>query len=144
MLPKTKSIIGFTLIELLVVIAITAIIGATTIPIGSAFMVRNFLNNKTDELVSSLRTAQKKSMNGKEDKEWGVEVSASQIKMFATGDSSFDQTFSIPSSISITQDTVTFNQLSGNPDATATYVLSSNTGDTYSVSINAVGAIDIN
>lgn len=134
---------GISIIELILVIAIIAIIGATTIPAGSAFLVRNQLKNTTNELVSSLRTAQINTLNGKEDRQWAIEVSGSSIKMYAVGDSSFDQTFSVPSSISITQATIVFDKLTGNPDAVATLTLSSNTGDSNTVSVNQVGTVNV-
>ncbi|MBP7842669.1 prepilin-type N-terminal cleavage/methylation domain-containing protein [Candidatus Woesebacteria bacterium] len=135
---------GFTVIELLVVISIVAIVSATIIPVGSAFLVRNHMSNKTNELVSSLRTAQISSMNGKEDMRWGVQVTASQIKLYAENDPAFNQTFAIPASITITQDTVLFNKLTGNPDATATFTITSNSSDSTVITVNEVGTVDVN
>jgi len=135
---------GLTAIELLTVVATTVIISATIIPIGSAFLVRSNLRNKSNELVSSLVTAQLNSQNNKENRQWGVEVSGTTIKLYAVGDTSFDQTFQIPGSISITNDTVVFDKLTGNPDATATFTISTNTGDTTTISVNEVGAVDVN
>lgn len=91
---------GFTLVELLLVIAIVAFVGATSIPVGSAFLVRNQLKNKTNEIVSSMRTAQLESISGKEDSQWGVSIDASEIILFKGSsyiarDSDFDQIFSI-------------------------------------------------
>lgn len=145
MAVKLNNILGFTLIELLIVIAITAILGAITIPIGSSFLVRTHHSNKTNELVSALSTAQMNSVNGKDDSLWGVEVTANQIRMYAVnGNSAFDQTYQIPSSITINQDTVVFDKLTGNPDSVANFAITTNTGDTNTVSVNEVGAININ
>lgn len=144
-MPSIAKNKGFTLIELLVVISITAIVGATTIPIGSAFLVRNHFHNKKNELVSSLRTAQINSMNGKIDSTWGVEVTSNQIKLYATnGNTDFDQTYSIPSSISITNDTVIFDKLTGNPDTVTTFNITNNAGDEATITVNEVGTVQIN
>ena len=140
-LSRVKSR-GVTLIELLVVIAIIAVIGATTIPVGSGFLIRNQFHNKTNELISSLRTAQINSLSGKQDRQWGVDISASTIKMYAVGDSNFDQSYNIPSSISITTDTIIFDQLTGNPDATATLTVSSNGGDSTTITVNELGVVN--
>jgi prepilin-type N-terminal cleavage/methylation domain-containing protein len=142
-LSRAKSR-GITLIELLVVIAIIAILGATTIPVGSGFLIRNNFANKQNELISSLRTAQLNSISGKENRQWGVEISSSTIKMYAVGDSSFDQSFNIPSSLSITTDTIVFDLLTGNPDATANLTISSSGGDSRSISVNQLGVVNVN
>lgn len=133
---------GVTLIELLVVIAIIAILGATTIPIGSGFLIRNNLANKQNELITSLHNAQLNSISGKENTQWGVEISTSNIKMFAVGNSSFDQSFDIPSSISITPATIIFDQLTGNPDAVASLTISSNQNSKI-ISINELGVVNV-
>jgi len=129
----------------LLVIAITTILGASTIPIGSSFLVRNHHSNKINEIVSALRTAQLNSLTGKEDTLWAVEVTANQIRMYATnGNTAFDQRYQIPSSITITQDTVVFNKLTGSPDSPKSFTVSTNTGDVVTVSVNEVGAVNIN
>lgn len=143
LLCRCMSKKGVTLIELLLVVTITAIIGAATIPVASSFLVRNHLRNKTNELVSSLRTAQINSINGKEDRQWGVDISATEIKMYAVGDSSFDQVYSIPSSVTITQDTIIFDKLTGNPDDTLSISVTNNVGDSNTVSVNEVGIVDV-
>ena len=138
-----KSESGFSIIELILVIAIIALVGAATIPVASGFLVRNSFRNKTNELVSSLRTAQINSINGKEDRQWGVEISTSNIKMYAVGVTDFDQIFSIPASISITQDTIVFEKLIGNPDTVAAIIVSSGAGDSSTVTVNQVGTVNV-
>lgn len=137
---------GFSLIEMLLVISITAIIGATTIPVASNFLARNHLKNKTNEVISSLRTAQINALSGKEDSQWGVNISTTQITLYkgssyAGRDSAFDQSFNIPSIISITQAEVVFDKLTGNPDTTATITISSDIGSN-TVTVNEVGTVD--
>jgi len=134
---------GITLIELLLVIAIIAIIGVVTTPLASGFLIRNYLRNTTNEIDSALKTAQNNSLSGKQDSQWGVEISASTIKMYALGNSAFNQIYNIPFSISVTQDTIVFDQLTGNPDATAEINVSSN-ADTNTINVNQVGAINVN
>lgn len=147
--PKPRSHSkGITIIELLIVIAIIAIIGASTTPMLSNFLVRNFLRNKTNELTASLRTAQINSISGKEDSQWGVNISSSDITLFkgssfASRDPDFDQPFSIPASINITNDEIMFDRLTGNPDSTATLSVSSNAGESNTVSVNEVGTVNV-
>lgn len=140
---------GVSLIEIILVIAIIALIGATTIPAGSAFLIRNHLRNKANELATSLRIAQINTLVGKEDSQWGVHISSSQIIMFkgatySAPGTSFDQDYDIPASISITQTEVVFDKLTGNPNSTATITVSSNAGDSNTVTVNEVGAVNVN
>ena len=56
---------GVTLIELLLVISIFLIVGVTSGSIASNFLVRNNLQNKVNEVVSTLRVAQLNSISSK-------------------------------------------------------------------------------
>lgn len=141
---KAKSTVGITLIELLLVVSIITILSVSTASFGLGFLFRNNLKNATNELVSSLRIAQINSMSGKVNSQWGVEVNATQIRMYAVSDPAFDQIFEIGGRVSITQDTVVFDQITGDADATATFTISGNTGDSNIVSVNEVGVVDIN
>lgn len=140
---------GFTLIELLLVIALISLVGASTIPVGSNFLVRNYLKNKTNEVVASLRTAQLNSLAGKEDSRWGVKTTANQIILFkgstyAGRDSAFDQLFAIPGSITITQTEVVFNRLTGNPVGGATTLTVASVIGSSTVVVNAAGTVNVN
>lgn len=144
---KQKS--GISLIELLLVVAIVAILGVSSAAIGQKFLVNNYLQNKTNELVSMLRTAQLNAMSGKENSQWGVSVISNQIILFkgssyASRDLAFDLSFRIPSSISVTNDELVFALINGEPNKVATYTLSTNSGDQQIVSINELGIIDVN
>ena len=130
------------------VVAIIAIVGATTIPVGSRFLVQSNFKNKTNELVASLRTAQINSFSGKGANSWGVKTTSSQIILFkgtsyALRDSAFDQIFSIPSNITFTQTEIVFNKLTGNPSPIASIVINSSIGNN-TISVNEVGAVNVN
>ena len=139
---------GVTFVELLIVIALIAIIGASTTPVLSNFLARNYLRNKTNELVASLRTAQINTIAGKEGSKWGVNTSSSNIIMFkgnsfAARDTNFDQSFSVPATITITTDEIVFDRLTGDPDAVATLTVTSNAGDSNTVTVNEVGTVNV-
>lgn len=139
---------GVTLIELLLVVAITVVVGVAVAPLGAGFLVRNQLENKTNEIVSSLRTAQLNSISGKEQSAWGMAVTANNIIMFrgstyTSPGTAFDQSFTIPRSMTITPIQVVFDPLTGNPNTPTTILLSSNTGDSSRVEVNQVGTVDV-
>lgn len=138
---------GFSLIELLLVITIIALLGTAILPVGSSFLIRNHLKNKTNEVVSSLRLAQINTLAGKENSQWGLYISANKIIMFkgssyAVPGTSFDQSYDIPASITITQTEIVFDKLTGNPNTTANIAISSNL-DSHTVSVNEVGVVDV-
>jgi Tfp pilus assembly protein FimT len=135
---------GVSLIELILVVAIISTIAIAVASFGGGFLSRNHLTNKTNEVVSSLRTAQLNTMSGKEDCQWGVETTSSRIKLYAVGDSSFDQVFAIPSGVSITSTNVVFDKLNGNSSAPTTIVVNNDVGESNSISINEVGIVDVN
>lgn len=137
---------GFSLIELILVISIIGIIAGTTIPIGSSFLARNYLHNKTNELMTSLRNAQINSLAGKQNGQWGVYVGNDQIVLFqgasfASRDQVFDQSFSIPASVSISSGEIVFD-INGLPNQSISFNLSTNTGDSRTVSVNQLGAVN--
>ena|SRR3989344_7482496 len=140
---------GVSIIELLLVVAIVTILAIPTAAVGSNFLTRNNLQNKTNEVVSSLRIAQIGSISGKEDSRWGVTVTPNQIVLFKGDtyilrDPLFDQTFSIPGSISITNFEVVFDKVTGNPSSTWLINVSNDIGESNSVSINEIGIVDVN
>jgi len=145
---KTNCQYGATIIELLLVIAIIAIIGASSGPVYSNFFARNYLHEKTSEIIYVLRTAQTNAISGKGDSKWGISISSSKITLFKgntylTRDTIFDQTFNIPQSLTITPAEIRFDKVTGNPDSTASITLTSNANQTRTVSINQTGAVNV-
>ncbi len=148
-LGKGFTHIGVTLIEILLVIAIFLIVGVTSGSIASNFLVRNNLQNKVNEVVSTLRTAQINSISSKADSRWGVTATASNIILFrgdtyATRNPIYDEKFSIPQSVTVTSFEVAFDKLTGNPNQVLTIIVSNNIGESYTVSLNEVGTVDVN
>lgn len=140
---------GVTLVEIILVIAIIAVVGATTVPVASGFLVRTYLKDKANEISISLKIAQNNSIAGKGDATWGVKIDPSNITLFsgssyASRNVGFDQVYRIPQSITITPTEVTFNKLTGNPSSASTIVLTSNAGDTKTIVLNEVGMVEVN
>lgn len=135
---------GVTLIELILVVAIFLIIGASAYPFGSGFISRNQLKNATNEIVSSLRTAQINAMSGKENRRWGVNTTATQITLYAEGDSTYDQVFEVAGVVNVSTQSVIFNNITGNPDFTATFTVNNSLGEINTVTVNEVGIVNVN
>lgn len=140
---------GITIVELLLVIALISILGAATIPVSSAMMVRSYLRDSRDELISSLFTARINSLTNKENSRWGVHTTTNQLVLFkgndfASRDPDFDQVFTTANSVSFSPNDAVFLRNTGNVDSPPTFTVSSNTGDSYTITINSVGNIDVN
>jgi prepilin-type N-terminal cleavage/methylation domain-containing protein len=140
---------GFTIIELLVVIAILLILGGLSSPFYSNFLVSNYLETKTNEVITALRTAQINAVSGKGGTRWGVNISASAITVYkgnsyATRAAAFDQIYTIPATITITNVDVAFTMTTGNPTNTPTITISNNVGKSHTVTVNSVGTVDVN
>lgn len=146
---RTNTNRGITIIELLLVISVVAIISATAVPISSNMLIRNYHRDSRDELISQLFTARINAITNKENTDWGVNTTAHQITLFkgvnyASRDTNFDKTFETPNSITVSTSEIVFQQNTGNVDSPPSFNVSSTLGDSYSISINQVGNIDVN
>lgn len=140
---------GVSLIELLLVISLIVIVGASSYSYGSASISRNNLRNKTNEIISSLRSAQINSISGKNGSVWGVSVGNGKIVMFmgpiySEPGTDFDVEYSIPSTIQVTPAEVVFGKLEGNPSQPVTITVSNNLGESNIIVVNEVGIVDVN
>lgn len=136
---------GVSLIELILVIALIAILGASTTPFLSRFVLQNNIETSTDQIIGSIRKAQEYAMDQKNNASWGVCSSGTNIRLFSGSCSSpsFSEDFDVPQSISITGlSEITFNNR-GEPSSTLIINVSSNI-KTVNISLNAAGAININ
>lgn len=71
-------------------------------------------------------------------------MTASQIRMFAVGDNTYDQLNDIPATVSITTGIVTFDGLVGDSDLPISFTVTNTVGDTRVVDVNEVGIVDVN
>lgn len=144
-----SSFSGFSLLELILSIAIFAVLGGmTAIPFASRFYNKNTLENTTNEVMSSLRTAQMNSISGKEQSMWGVHTDSTKIVMFKGSSytppgTAFDQIYTISGTLTVTAIDVIFNALTGTPSAVQTLAIQNTLGDSHSVHVNEVGTVDV-
>lgn len=139
---------GFTLPEVLLSLTLLSIIGGMTIPMYRTFMVRDDLDIATITLAQNLRRAQSLSQAADGDMTWGVRVGVGSILVYKGAsyvlrDSAFDEntqmtTLITPSGIN----EVNFSKVYGLPNATGTFMLTSQTNETRNVTINEKGMVN--
>jgi prepilin-type N-terminal cleavage/methylation domain-containing protein len=134
---------GFTLLELIIVIALIVPLAAMGIPVYTHFQIQSQLDSTTHEIVHTLRTAQQKARAGEQNRSWGVSFTASSYTEYADGDSSFDVSTSLPSSIHLSGlSAVTFDRLTGETTNTGTITVSANSiNKSHTISINQYARI---
>lgn len=139
---------GFTLIEMLLVIAVITIIAGISIPIYQSFQVRNDLDIGTVSIAHSLRRAQVLSQAVDGDTTWGISITSGSLTLFkgtsyAARDSTYDELFTIPTSITPSGvSEIVFAKFTGLPLTAGTITLTSNANETRTITINAKGMVD--
>jgi prepilin-type N-terminal cleavage/methylation domain-containing protein len=139
---------GFTLLEVLLSVAIISMLVGISLPVYESFVRRNDLDLTAQSITAMLRRAETyaRAVNG--DAAWSVEIQASTVTLFqgtifASRNTAYDETLSIPASITPSGlSEVQFSKLSATPNATGSITLSSNTNTTRTVTINAKGMVD--
>lgn len=139
---------GFTLIELLLSIAVMTVLIGLSLPVYQTFVRSNDLDLNTQTVADTVRRAETNSRGVNGDSVWGVYFTSTTTTLFkgatyATRDTSFDETTTLPSSVSQTGlSEITFSKLNATPSATGTLTLTSSTNATRQVSINAKGMVN--
>jgi prepilin-type N-terminal cleavage/methylation domain-containing protein len=140
---------GFTLLEVLLSIAAITIIAGISIPIYQAFQNRNNLDIAAVSFAQTARRAQVLSQAVSGDTSWGVYAQSGSITLFkgasfGTRDASYDETFDLPSSMTLSSPLgnfweVVFTKFTGMPQATGVLTLTSSNNETRNITLNAKG-----
>src|SRR3990167_3639901 len=122
---------GFSIIELLIVISITILLMAVAIPIYGNFQSASYLNERTAEIVQTVRTARARSAARVNDKPHGVyfDISPSGPDKFilyqgvdySGRDADYDRTIVLEDSLSLSStfgNDINFSRGLGTPSAT--------------------------
>ena len=143
---------GFTLIEVLLSVGILALITGMATPVYIAFTQRNDLSIASQTIAAMLYRAEAYSRGAYYDTNWSVDFSNATNTVtlyagttFASRDTTKDETYSIPDSLSesYTGD-VSFTKLTGLPTSppVPTITLTSNNNDSGAITVNAKGVVD--
>ena len=127
---------GFTLLEIIIVIAIMVVISAISVSTYTSLRARQAVLKDTDSIVSIMERAKSMSSNRKNDSSYGVKFSSSTAILFsgssfASGNkvSEYDLDVSVKvSSVSLSSNNteISFDKITGTPNATGTIVVSAN------------------
>ena len=138
---------GFTLLEMLLSIAILTLLAGLSVPIYRSFYTKNDLNLSSETLVHALRRAQSESQGVLNDSSRGVYIESGNIRLFsgssyATRDVNLDENFEIPQNIQLSGlNEVVFDKVSGLPQATGEFILTSVNNEVSTTTINSMGTI---
>ena len=139
---------GFTLIEVLLSVAILTLLTGLSLPVYETFMRRNDLDLTTQQVAAALRRAQTYARSVNRDSVWGVEVQTGTVTLFqgtnfATRNQNYDETFSIPSTVTASGlSGVQFAKLNETPNTTGTITLTSNANASRTITVNAKGMVE--
>ena len=145
--PTGRSLTGFTLIEILLVIVIVGLLAGVGVPIYQALQNRNDLDIAASAVVQDPRRAPILAQSVSGDSTWGARILPGSVVVFkgasyATRDQSYDETFSINTSLVISGiQEVVFAKLSGLPQTTGNTVLTSRANEARTITINSKGTV---
>jgi prepilin-type N-terminal cleavage/methylation domain-containing protein len=139
---------GFTMIEILLSFAIIGLIAGMTMPMYRTFMIRNDLDVAVSTVAQNLRRAQALAVSSDGDMTWGLHVGVGGILIFkgpsyVLRNDMFDENTSMPTSIvpsGLTE--VVFSKVTGIPQATGTFILTSQANEERTITINEKGTIE--
>jgi prepilin-type N-terminal cleavage/methylation domain-containing protein len=138
-----KSNHAFTLIELLLVITIVSILGVTTTPFLSNFLVKTNFRTTLNQVESYLQKAQAYAIDNKLDQIWGVCLSGDILRLFAGTCSSpiYSEEYNLPRNVNIANfSEVTFSKFRGEPSAVQAIVFSTDI-ESHTISLNSIGVM---
>lgn len=95
---------GFTLIEVILSVAIIVLVGATLLFSFAQLEQSTALNRASDGALVFLRLARERTIGAESNAQWGVNVAADQIRLFAGASFSGDaeDTFTLPNGVTAT------------------------------------------
>lgn len=136
---------GISLIEILLVIAIVAVIGATSTPFLSRFVLQVHFDAAYEQVIGSLHKAQAYTMDGKDNQTWGVCNVSNIVRVYSGSCNSPVQSedFTVPASVSLISFSDTTFNARGEPSSPLNFQITS-TLESADITLNSAGGITIN
>lgn len=138
---------GFSLVEIALAVAILAILIGLGMPIFNNFKIKTDLDTARNTVVHNLRRAQGLSQAIQDDDTWGVYVEPGNVVLFkgssyATRDVDYDDETVILDSFEISGvSEVVFDKLTGLPQSTGDIIITSNTNENRTITVNSKGMV---
>lgn len=144
--PPNKSASGFTFIELIFSVGLLFIVFGLTTGFYIRFFTQNAVENTQRQLGASLRKAQMYAMMGKQNSNWGVNITSQKIILFqgnsyASRTTVFDEVYAVNNNITISGFTeVVYARITGLPSSAPTVTISG-ANEVKTVAVNAQGVV---
>lgn len=137
---------GFTSIELMAVIGIITILAAIGIPSYQTVRKNIVLNNYANEIVSTLRTAQNRSLSAQDGTAHGIFFEAGQYTIYGDDWSTptYKNSFSLNNGIEILQGVnahVVFDRLLGTTNSNVVVKVGFSEGREKTITVDEIGKI---
>ena len=138
---------GYTLVELLLSVTLLTVIAGVSVPISYTFVTKNNLSVSESASVHAMRRAATLSSASEGNTTWGFYIQAGSITVFqgasyAVRDSTYDEITTIGNDITPSGLTeVVFSRPDGFPTSTGTLTLTTSSGLSETVVINAYGGL---
>jgi prepilin-type N-terminal cleavage/methylation domain-containing protein len=139
---------GFTLVEVLLSMAIIGTLAGLSLPVYESFVRRNDLDLAAQQLAASLRRAETYARSVKQDAAWSVRIEPTSVVLyqgtnFGGRDTAFDETFTLPGSITTGGlSEIQFAKWSATPSSTGNITLTSSVNETRTIAVNAKGMVN--
>jgi prepilin-type N-terminal cleavage/methylation domain-containing protein len=149
--PSAKNS-GFSLIELLIVVSISLLLAVAAIPIYSNLYGGTQLGETEMQVIQNLRLAREDAVSGLNNAAAGVMFLGTsyviyQGSSYATRNSAYDRTYTLDNALTITttltNNEVNFSKIVGNPNNTGTVTIIHSTMGAKVITINRLGAVDV-
>lgn len=138
---------GFALLEIILSLAIIAALASISLPLYVSFQARNDLDIAQTALVHNIRRAQILAEGSDGDMSWGVRAQNGNIILFkgisyAARDTSFDETFAISPSISLSGiSDIVFAKTTGLPQSPDSLTLTFSPHGSKTITVNKKGMV---